>query len=168
LSGRWRHTLGAPFAPNARLLKRAKRNGQIGAKRIVSDGARAQLARNRIGTLDIVREYRRIEAIHRIIGDLNGSRFALGGNNAQHGPENLFTRNRRVIVDVSENRRFDKEPAIEAGRTLATRRERGTFGATLRDIPFNAITLAATPNASPMPGRCLCPRVAAAIYTETV
>src|SRR5262249_10509301 len=76
---------------------------------------------------DIARPHGRGETEICVVRDLDGIPFILEWNHGRDGTKNLLARNPRGVIDVVENRRFDKEPAIErlALRSSAADRQPG-------------------------------------------
>src|SRR6202022_3376120 len=101
------------FAPQPRLLESTETDTEVGAAGVVAHGARAQLASPGPGPVAIGGVHRCIEAVDRVVGQLNCVFFVFGGDHHKHRPEYLLLGDRRAVVDTSEKCWLDIESTIE-------------------------------------------------------
>ena len=94
------------FPADAGLLEPAERYAKVGTERVVSYRSRAQLPCDLAGTVDVVGEHRRVEAIDRVVRDRDRVLLVLCRDNAEDRPEDLFLCDDRGVVDVPEYRRL--------------------------------------------------------------
>src|SRR5262245_14136726 len=136
------HPFGAALPSDARLLEAAERDAEIRLEGVMADGSRAESTGDRIGAFRVVREHGGVQAVARVVRDLDRLVLALGRNDAEHRAEDLVARDGRAVVDVPEHGRLDEVAAIEMRRPTATAREAGPFLASHGDVRFHTIALA--------------------------
>ncbi len=135
--------LDATLAADARLLEAAERHAEVGAERVVPDGARAQLPGDLAGPVDVVGEDGGVQPVDRVVGELDGVVLVVGGDHAEHGPEDLLLRDRRVVVDVGEHGGLDVVAALEVRGAAAAGDQRGALVDALGDVALDTVALAA-------------------------
>ena len=81
------------------------------------------------------------KAVRRIVRDRDRIRFRVVGNDREHRPEDLFLRDRHLVVDVREDRRLDVEALRKIRRPAAAGDERRAFLFALLDESEHRVAL---------------------------
>ena len=72
----------------------------------------------------------------------HGVALVVGGDDAEHGPEDLFLGDRGAVVDVAEHRRLDEPAPVEVRGPAAAGRQRGALLDALGDVAEDPVALA--------------------------
>src|ERR1700722_13116891 len=99
----------------AGLFVAAERNARVGRGTIQVDAAGADLRSNPPRPLDVARLDVTRQSVRRIVGKRDRLFLGLIGEHREHGAENFLTRNRHLGLDVGEDSRARKGPAVEPG-----------------------------------------------------
>ena len=129
------------FAADARLLESAEGDAEVGSERVVADGARSELAGDLAGPVGIVSEHRSVQAVDRVVGDVDRVLLVIGGDHAQHRPEDLLLGDSGRVVDVPEDGGLDEPAAAEAARPGAARGQRRSLLDSLGDVALDPVAL---------------------------
>ena len=141
--------LDPALAADAGLLEPAEGDAEVGAERVVADGARAQLAGDVAGPLDVVGEDGCVEPVDRVVGDGDGLLLVLRRDDAEHRAEDLLLGDGRGVVDVAEDGRLDEPAPVEVLRTAAAGGQRGALGHALGDVALDPVALPLGHQAAP-------------------
>jgi hypothetical protein len=109
----------------------------------MSNRARSKLAGNRSRSVYVIGENRRVQSVHCVVGYGDGVPFVVGRDHAQHRTEDLFLRDRRGIVDVSEDGRLEVPPSPKVLWTATASDEFSTISQALPDVAFYSVALTA-------------------------
>src|SRR5260370_15388726 len=90
----------AEFAPDARLLEAAEWGERFMRRGIDNDASGLQLAGHPLRVIDVGREYTGLQPVASVIGDRDRFGFVAIGDDAQHRPENLLSRNPHLVCDI--------------------------------------------------------------------
>src|SRR5262245_24614828 len=145
---------GAALPSDSRLLETAERDAEVRLEGVMADGSRPDSPGDRIGAFRVVREYGGVQAVDRVVRDLDRPLLALRRNDAEHRAEDLLARDGRGIVDVPEHGGLDEVAAIEMRWATATAREPSALLASHGDVRLHAIALARHRQRSHL-GRCI-------------
>src|SRR5262245_30588788 len=148
------HPFGAALPSDSRLLEAAERDAEVRLEGVVADGSRAESPGDRIGAFRVVREHGGVQAVDRVVRDLDRLLLALRRNDGEHRAEYLLARDGRAVVDVPEHGRLDEVAAIEMRGPTATAREARPLLASHGDVRFHTIALARHRQRSHL-GRCI-------------
>ena len=135
-------TFLAALATDPRLLEPAERHAEVGAERVVADGAGPELAGDGAGPVDVVGEHRRVQAVDRVVRDPDRVLLVGRRDDGEDRTEDLLLADRRSVVDVAEDRRLDEVAAVEILRAAATGRERRALVDALGDVAEHPVALA--------------------------
>src|SRR5262249_35229787 len=86
------HPVGPALSSDSRLLEAAERDAEVRLEGVVADRSRAESAGDRIGTVQVVREDGRVQAVDRVVRDLDRLLLALRRDDAEHRAEDLLAR----------------------------------------------------------------------------
>src|SRR5262245_18499204 len=86
------HPLGAALPSDSRLLEAAERDAEVRLEGVVADGSRADSPGDRIRAFRVVRENGRVQAIDRVVRDLDRLLRVLRRNYGEDRPKDLLAR----------------------------------------------------------------------------
>src|SRR6185436_19511176 len=129
----------APLAAESGLLEPAERDAEVGAPAVVPDRARPELASDVARAVGVLGEHGRVETEDGVVGDPDRIVLVVGRDHAEDGAEDLLLGDRRGIVDVAEDGRFDIPTTLEILRATTAGRERRALLDALRDVALDAI-----------------------------
>lgn len=132
------------LAPNTALLHATKRHAEITIVAGVDpDHTSLNIRRHTVGTLNVLGEDGRAQAVGGIVGPANGLVFLDEGRNHHERAEHLLAVDAHVVLDVGEDGGFDEEALAVADVLVrnAASGEGGAFGLAGFDVRQDAVVL---------------------------
>src|SRR5215469_1181877 len=109
------HRVRAALTADAGLLEATECDVEIHPGAVLPHGPGSDPACYAVSLLEVVREHRTVETEYRVIRQSDGLFDVAIRNDADHRTEDLFLGNRRAIVYMGKDRRFEEIAAGEAG-----------------------------------------------------